>query len=123
MILIFSKKACATKTSLTESVKPISTKFGLLLDRVGKADQETGSGVYAYTYELSNGNSVVLIFLQLDSLYSAHLVDASGKVVKTLVAPPPDAGVPPPGHWLTYTREALNLYKASLENTKEYIHV
>ena len=48
------------------------------VNRVGKADQETGSGVYAYTYELSNGNSVVLIFLQLDSLYSAHLVDASG---------------------------------------------
>ena len=60
-----------------------------VVNRVGKADQETGSGVYAYTYELSNGNSVVLIFLQLDSLYSAHLVDASGEVVKTLVAPTP----------------------------------
>ena len=28
-----------------------------------------------------------------------------------------------PEPWLTYTREALTCYRASLENTKEYIHV
>jgi len=61
--------------------------FQEIVGRVGKPDAEIGSGGYVYVYDIGEQQSVVLYFLQIDSLNTAQLLDNNNDIIKTLVSP------------------------------------
>ena len=95
LIILFALFVILAACSGGDSVKDVDD-FNFLVKgisyqeitaQIGEADQNIGSGTYVYVYELSDGENVYLTFIQLDSLYSANLVDSSGNVIEILVSP------------------------------------
>jgi len=46
-----------------------------VVDRVGEADRDVGSGIHIMVYDFSDGTQLMLSFASLDNLMAVHLYD------------------------------------------------
>ena len=46
-----------------------------VVDRVGEADRDVGSGIHIMVYDLSDGTQLMLSYASLDNLMAVHLYD------------------------------------------------
>lgn len=55
-----------------------------IVDRVGEPDRELGSGISHFQYDLTDGRTLELVFLHLDDLLGAVILEEDGNVIDLL---------------------------------------
>jgi hypothetical protein len=51
----------------------IGMSYQTIIDEVGEADRDIGSGTYLKVYDLQDGKQIILSFVNLDNLTAAYL--------------------------------------------------
>jgi hypothetical protein len=84
-----------TQTSIAPDERKFSDfeflKLGMSYDEVvknvGEADQDIGSGVHLFVYELTDGTEVLLSFISLDDLQAVYRYDPKKDIREVILGP------------------------------------
>ena len=58
-----------------------------VVDQVGEADRDAGSGISLMVYELADGTEMMLSFPTLDNLIAVHLYDPKSDTREVILGP------------------------------------
>ena len=84
-----------TPTSIASDERKISDfeflKLGMsydeVIENVGEADRDIGSGVHLFVYELTDGTEVLLSFVSLDDLQAVYRYDPKKDAREVILGP------------------------------------
>lgn len=82
--------ACQTEKKLDASDFEFLKKgigYSEIVERLGKPSGDVGSGLYIYTYPLSDGRIVYISFANLDHLENARIYDLNTQESISLITP------------------------------------
>lgn len=65
----------------------LGMRYQEVIDQVGEADRDVGSGVHLMVYELSDGTEMMLSFPSLDSLAAVFLYDPESDTREQILGP------------------------------------